>query len=492
MKKLLIIIAFAEAVVSCGLIEPEDSRSTEMVVRSMDIGNVKTKAGREQSLRIFEDQSKGLALYEYVSDMDDDRILTKGNMIGRNNISTSYGRFTVDGYLETDTEDSHFIKGTACAYSEGKWFWQDAESPLWRNGIKTVLWSYAPYGKDYSFIVDTGNIRTAGLEYVSRNNGISDFTNSYDLLVAFNDEMRHFDENGDFKEGETNGYDTKFYHSLAALKFGLTVEGVGEGVDIRRITVSGLYDSGRCDIFGNGEGSGAVEFDWKTEGERSSFTENVDIKKLQEGYCTSGDGVLFIVPQNPDNVQITVEFLKNGHNIVKTLDISAPDGGWQAGKSYTYLLKAIVHTPGEEVEIDYSFSVKGFKNAGGIHRIGPFETSGARKIGIVLSQNYKERSGFGSAEYYVENNDGSKNSKEDDIFYDYLPLPEVESSPYAGGDNVPEHYFGAAPVTGGGTDYHVFDVTGYGSFYIVCHSFSSANDGRWSGIFQKLYFLDVE
>ena len=414
------------------------------------------------------------------------------DLVGRNNIASSYGSFTVDGYLETDVEESHFINGTMCAYSEGKWHWQSAESPLWRNGINTVLWSYSPNNKDYSIIVKPENIRTAELEYASAHHGISDFSDSYDLLVAYNDETRHFDENGNFRKGETNLYDTKFYHSLAALKFGLTAEGIGDGVDIRRITVSGLYGSGRCNLSGYGEGSGIVEFDWKTEGEKNSFTEIVNIQKLQEGYCISGEGVLFIVPQNSGNMQITVEFIKNGQSIVKTLDMSPPDGGWQAGKSYTYLLKAVVHTPGEEIEIDYSFNIKGFKNAGGIHRIGPFETYGARKIGVVLSQSYKESSGFGSAEYYIENNDGSKNSKGDDIYYDFLPLPEIESSPYSGGDSTPEHYAGSAPVTSGGTDYHVFDVTGYSSFYIICHSYSSANDGRWSGIFQKMYFLDVE
>ncbi len=489
-KKALTLALFAVICTACNQFGPERAGSREIKVKVSDASKYETKAaGTSDEPRVFTGCHGELSVYEYVTEYS--AALVKGAEISTQNLASRYGSFRVDAYLETDAEEKHFIENMPVVNTAGRWMWETDETPVWRDGIRTIFWSHAP---EYSLEIDDYEPDQASFSYEPVLDGKSDFSNTSDMLLAFNSESRDYGEDGTLKEGESNYYDTRFFHALAALKFGLVFDGIADNVDIQDITLSGLYLSGHCRAIGSGSGSGQVEFNWGKTGETGSITETVDKEQLSEGYCMDGDGVLFIMPQSTDNVTITVTFVKFGKLIRKSLVLAAPENGWKAGKCYTYLLKAIVHVPGEEIDIDYSFNFKGFKNDGGIRKIGPFETVGATKIGVVLDQNYKESSGFGSAEYYIESLDGSKNSKGNDIDYDFLPLPATESFPYSGGDGIAERYTGTSQVTSlnKGDKYHVFDVSGYDAFYIVCHSTSSANDGRWSGNFQKMYFLDVE
>lgn len=428
---------------------------------------------------------------------------TKGRIISTGNITSARNSFIVEGFLDSEQakENPHFIDGITCTYANGEWRWPEGCTPVWRDSVSTILWSYSTrYGLDSendntTISISPDDTDAMLIHYSHPEGGHADegsFCRTNDLLVAYNNEIREFTPDGKIKGGKDNSFSINFQHALAAVKFSIEDGAIPSGVGVKRVILSGFSCEGDCIARGSGDGSGRVSFEWTPGSDKSrTFVENTEINDIRSG-SLSGTQALFMIPQSLDGIKLTVTFVKSGYEVNRSILLGSASDVWQAGKSYTYKIKATVHFPGERLRIGESFRIKGFAHAGGTNSLGPFEAIGVNKIAIWMNHSYRENSGHGSAKYYLASGDGQKNTIGSSLSFDLLPVPGTESIPYMGGDGIPETYVGVHNLgENAASGWEMYDISGFRDFCIVCHSYSSSNDGRWEGEFSLFIIQEV-
>lgn len=290
----------------------------------------------EELVRTFVlNEEDSLILQEYVSDnlsqpFMGGGITTKGTVITTENISTEYGLFGMEGFLDNYTEidspaapaltdgDQYVCSGYS-TYSNGDWVLTDAPDGNqypWLDKIQYTFWSYAPmvHGGTYSY-GSTGSRGEATItDYVNPTSS----SDQKDILFAYNNRWYNDENNSEF-------VDINFRHALADIYFDVskitdfTVEG---------IKIVGAYSKGSCTVTGADLSDSDVTkaFDWALS---TSTTDDFEME--------GNDDHFFMIPQDlPSGAKLGVT-LKDANNIESYVEIPFSTS-WKAGKYYKYVL----------------------------------------------------------------------------------------------------------------------------------------------------------
>lgn len=500
---------------------------TFIVSKSADI--------KQTPVRVFLSKDDDFTIEEYVSSIDEalSQPETKGTIVSTAGINRTGESFTVNGWgMVSESKGkpelaTNHIPSYTVSYSSGKWSWDGGAAPKWINENNLHIWSYYPVGKIEPEIVfddKTPSNNTASFEDYT--------TDGTDLLIGYNKESREFEK--DSKGNHT--YDTDgilidpiigdefinvaFYHALAAVKFEL--ETSTTGADIHSITLcyvdssnqivatgEGIATTGDCVATGSGSGSGSVSFDW----------DNLDDRKaLHYEYSSSFDGeVLFMIPQEVQNIKVIVEFSKSGCTYYYTRIQNIPNETWDAGYCYTYKLKlGEFHVPGEVMSQLTSVEIPGLKpKSGSTSFVRPETSSGAAapipikgvtKMGLAIN-------GYGlgakpqdnQTVYMYCNKYGSANSLSapgPGFPYDFAPVTfNGDFFVFGGGGD--ETYYNCYsftptedqekhPASNGVPGYYVFDTAGETEFLLYFKPSAGDNSGGFMADLKCLMVLEVE
>lgn len=416
---------------------------------------------------------------------------------------------------------------------------ESVTAPCWRVNTTDKIWSIYPVTaegrkpttsstgaySDFADVIDVTDPSSFEFSYTVP----TDFKDQKDLLFAYNVESKVGDtywarvnpydtEEYTWKEGANDKFDVNFYHALAAIRLELADNGIADDVYIKQVTISGVYGDGNCTVSGN-EGA-PVTFVWDCDGyTKTNFTETYNNDKINPAavltessksfrskYSSAGgSGELFMIPQTLSGAKMIVKFSKKG--IVVTKEIVLDDVTWEAGKYYTYKIKATIHVPGEYLLTNVKFNISDFKNPRTAYMFqekaeygSPIEILGIKTIGVVFtSHQFRDPSNkTTSANFYVSNGKNSSpqiNSKGDAVEFDFTPVPTSEVCPYVSNEptHSTENYSGnlevyrATPPTA-----YVFDVEGYDKFDFTLDVASSSNSASWTGTISKVIVLEVE
>ena len=374
-----------------------------------------------------------------------------------------------------------------------------------------------------------------------------------DLLFAYNEEMREFEvEDGKLKEdatgnhiikdGKSESFDVTFYHALAAVKFEL--ETTTTGADIHSVTLcytdgsgnivttNGIATKGTCTASAtSGDGSRLVSFSWGSQTNKKPmhfvFNDGTSsTAKVSGGYASTGDGVLFMIPQSATGLKVIAEFSKYGGTkyytkvITKGLDIN-----WEAGKCYTYKFKiGEFHVPGENYASLTDVSISGLKNSeDNIQPPSALSIKGVTRMGLVInswSLGSKDGQtvylnaivdGESQVEYQTVSKVTSPTTPNTNYSFNFAPvsenaLPGTNNIIYSFGTDDTEEtyhtYYTFTPPTGSGKSnlgtprigpfYYTFDTTDASTFKIMFTPAAADNSGGFFADVRCLIVLEVK
>ena len=295
---------------------------------------LQTKGGAvetdEQSGTIALDSLSGLSMIEYVGDnlsspFTGSDAATKGTVITTGNISSVYGEFGMEAFLdnydEIDCDDAvkpvltgtdQYISGGVVAYNEGDWALTDTY--YWLKEIKFTFWSYAP--------VESKNLLSFGSAGSRGTMTITDYVNpskaadQKDLLVAYNNRTYG-------KSDCSETVDIEFRHALSVVYF--DASGVTD-VTVKKISIIDAFSEGSCAINGADLADSDVSkaFTWIPGSTKGTFE------------MTGTEDKFFMIPQTlPEGAAIGLTLEKDGVQTYVEKPISTT---WLAGKYYKYVL----------------------------------------------------------------------------------------------------------------------------------------------------------
>ncbi len=526
---------------------------------------------------------------------------------------TNYGSFQVNAYRaftkgelnetgdkdNTDNDDDAYDNGTKSAstkavrdfsltasYSGGSWTWA---TPHWRNKSVFSIWSMAPASSanlspasmttvngdpitmpepDWTDLSSVGAVadtltasqiqqiqakfRSLTFDYTLP--AYAPATNSTsiykDLLFAYNEEMREFEEedgklkedaNGDniIKDGKSKSFNVTFSHALAAVKFVLNTETTGADIhsvtlcytdtDGNIVTTDGIATKGTCTASATqGDGSCPVGFSWTslTNKKPMHFVFNdgtSSTTKVSGGYANTGDGVLFMIPQSATGLKVIVEFSKYGGTEYYTKVITSPSTSglninWEAGKCYTYTFKiGEFHVPGELLKGSGTITVDGFQNGNSDNLYEQqIPSKNVKKIGLIVNNfTYKDNGNGGAVLTIDPNGNGpevtlTKNSSgiiindslspRDDVEVDFLPIIAdgtlgTSLTSFGNGETEsydPYYYYHVGTTTTfPGPIYYAFDLHGADTFDVVVYGYSNSSNAKIDYNIKALLVLEV-
>lgn len=289
--------------------------------------------------------------------------------------------FTMNAYADEAYHDNE----TNTDYSAGKYFgktvsysggnWTIADDPVWLNDVNLRFFSWAPSSPAGTLAInkddtDCNNAQmpftyTAAAPSVSTDPMTTASTS--DLIFAYNSQKVAYNTSGTKTSGNEE-VSIKFNHAMAQIRFCLSTDDGTFGKSIKLISVKVKNEpvGGSCEFNGDGTLSAGTLFSWTpstTKGDflqtftnaifpgppasgteviptgwvKSSYTKNSNTYNL---YTCTGD-ILFLVPQKNftgKKVDVTIQ---EGTDDPITLTASIPDGSWEAGKYYSYKIKAM-------------------------------------------------------------------------------------------------------------------------------------------------------
>ena len=339
-KQRIIFIALAllSLMTSCQREDFKAGSSRGVISPRVTSSSLQTKGGavdtEEQSGIVVLDTLSGLSMIEYVGDnlsspFTGSDIATKGTVITTGNISSVYGEFGMEAFLdnydEIDCDDAvkpvltgadQYISGGKAIYDEGDWTLVDGsgnEYP-WLNEIKFTFWSYAP-------LTSKGllSFGSAGSRQVMT---ITDYVNptkaadQKDLLVAYNNRTYG-------KSDYSETIDIAFRHALSVVYF--DASGVTD-VTVKKISIIDAFSKGSCAVTGADLSDSDVTkaFSWTPGSAKETFE------------MTGTEDKFFMIPQAlPEGAAIGLTLEKDG---VQTYVEKPMSTTWLAGKYYKYVL----------------------------------------------------------------------------------------------------------------------------------------------------------
>lgn len=273
---------------------------------------------------------KGLMIQEFVSDnisqpFELDNSATKGTVVTTGNISTVYGEFGMEGFLDNYTSASvsltngdQYINAGKAKYNSGDWVLTDGSgNPYpWLHNILYSFWSYAPKTHLGTYTYgSTGSRHSASIaNYVNPLNS----ADQKDVLFAYNN--RWYNDSDRVKT-----IDIHFRHALATVLFDVSAI---KDVTVTKIEIKGAYGKGSCAISGEGLADDDVTkaFDWTLD------------KSVKSTFVMNGaTDTFFMIPQRlPEGAALAITLDKSGTpiNLEKSFATT-----WLPGKEYKYVLR---------------------------------------------------------------------------------------------------------------------------------------------------------
>ena len=507
------------------------------VLQSEVFADTKAGGGAVILNNVFGSEDDEFIIEEYVSRIEDavDGPATKGTEITTAKLN-QYGKsFTVNGWGNVSARlgqpelPTNHLASLTTTYNGSNWAWEGAD-PKWIHKNPLHLWSYYPVGKitpTINFDDDVPANNTASFDNYT--------TDGTDLLIAYNKESREFqpadskgnhsyDANGQLKDdiiGDPT-FNVHFYHALAAVKF--VLNSTTTGADVHSITLcyvdsdnnivttgQGIATTGDCVATGTGDGSGTVSFAWSNQGTKKALHyEFSSTQSVAGGYTSTGDGVLFMIPQSVQNIKVIVEFSKNGSTKYYTKVQNLQNVTWNAGYYYTYKLHiGEFHVPGEILLGANNLTVSKFKTGYGQTFLEePLPIKNVTKVGVacagasmqvnsdgavVLTQG---TSASGSIANYTLPGNYNAPLPSGTISFDFLPYSGAGNvgDIISFGNNVPENYktfyhynYGAVIDRN-----YVFDTSGEDYFNMVLYYKSGNNGNTFTLNLNFIMVLEVE
>lgn len=266
---------------------------------------------------------------------------------------------------------------------------EDYDTPAfsWVSGVATNFFAYAPVtvkGTRTISKADNSLDETYPFTYKAQAQGDSVVTSATceDIIFAYTQHVAAFEADsskanyGDLIDGSTDKFSLKFYHALAQIRFCVSTDDdtYDSGVTLSYIKLGGVEDksttpstypgipsSGSC-VF-----TGPSTFTWSSLADSHIYSQTFNAKfpdptaaSLDPSGWTRGtygsspshnlytcNDVLFVIPQSLSECVVEVgfedvatgeKFSQRGHLPATTS--SSTDVSWEAGKYYTYKIKA--------------------------------------------------------------------------------------------------------------------------------------------------------
>lgn len=204
--------------------------------------------------------------------------------------------------------------------------WAISGEPKWLNNVPMTFWSWK-YVKP-----SRTSANAAGFEYTVKPN----VSEQEDLIFAYNNETRRFNDKGEILDGKDEKLNIHFYHALSAIQF-FTGE-IPSGYRIKTIYVENVSGSTSCSISGGTplgfthSPSSTVSFSQGYDTDDPSVSARTGTTK----YLTDDAKTFFLVPQVTSDAAIKVDLvsLTNPADIrTREMPLSV---SWEAGKFYVY------------------------------------------------------------------------------------------------------------------------------------------------------------
>jgi len=256
--------------------------------------------------------------------------------------------FTVEAYLESEGRpagydtDPHYIKGKAVNWSatdsgSGKWI----SSCNWIHNVYTNFWSRYPSTAPQPMCPGNGladaQQKTCSFTYTMDAGSGTSYAKSHcpDILYAFSRKRTSL-----ASLTPDLALKVRFNHVLSAICFRSEL---GDELDIKKISIKGIYRSGTCTLTAQPSMAGDNEGDsftaqWSSheQVETSGMTQEITKTELNDGEMSINGSKLFIlIPQTlGSDAKVTVTFTDGTSDFEATASLG--NVTWEAGMKYTY------------------------------------------------------------------------------------------------------------------------------------------------------------
>lgn len=291
--------------------------------------------------------------------------------------------FTMEAYADAAYHDNetnedfeagiYFTKSVACTKGTPD-VWTIEDEPDWINGVNIRFFCWSPIATSGTRTITPST--TVGSDELQFSYVYTPISAAYtseaaeDLIFAYASNKAEYGDTygesdyGELKDGSTDEIDLTFNHALAQVRFCLSTDDgtYDKSLKLVSITLKNEPNGGNCVFDGGGSIADGTMFDWTPSTTKVNFTQTFDAEFPGTGtpetipddwvkskytedsidynlYTCTGD-VLFLVPQEFTGKKIDITFQK-GTAEPFTLEASIPDGTWEAGKYYTYKIKAV-------------------------------------------------------------------------------------------------------------------------------------------------------
>ncbi len=264
---------------------------------------------------------------------------TRGIPVKTDNFHSVYGAFGVTAH----TEKNIYMDDVKVGIYSGD-IWSPSDGTHYWPGLQTLdFYAYAPYEYDgrKPFTVETDTYTDGKIRFsyeVPRSSDGNDAKAQPDLLFAVASCNRTETNNGCVP--------LHFNHALSAIRF--VARDIAGGF-VKRISIKNIHGAGDC-VYDS------EEFDWTPTGDPENFTQNFDVKVLdqengmQEITDIDPATTFMMIPQILENDAAIEVVLQTNDGNEKIL-IGLLHGEWEAGKIYTYAIST------ESINWIYVFNV---------------------------------------------------------------------------------------------------------------------------------------
>jgi len=279
---------------------------------------------------------------------------TRATIITTDRLKTVGNKFRVDAFLEKAerpagyNDDPHFIKNKPVTWNGSEW----TSGSFWIHNVYTNFWARYPETKaptmkfDGSGLYD-GQQKSCSFEYEMPEASGTVYAANYcaDLIYGYARKRTDLTEDTPDLSVKIN-----FRHVLSAIGFTCNLS---PGIDIKKITIKGIYTQGTCRLTGNPSFSGdnyndSFDVNWTVSGtkEESGLCQSVSKEDIDDGQMLVPDGtkVFTLIPQTlTSDAKVVVTFCdSDGTNeFDQTASLRGSGLTWSPGQKYNYVIMLI-------------------------------------------------------------------------------------------------------------------------------------------------------
>lgn len=390
-------ISIAVSLCSCHKDEPAQMSGTGQIKPVLEI--VRTKASQEAtgpgqllSERVI-GSVDGFELTEYVYENTSSlpAPTTKGEVVTTGSIEA----FGIIAFAEGEWHDNTIRSGelgsASDPYPAGVYFdsnasksggaWTIAGEPKWINDVPITFWSWN-YVKP-----ERTDTHTASFSYTVEPTA----ADQEDLLFAFNNERRRFNDYGEIRDGKDETLDIRFYHPLSTVQFvqhenltgyrisGIEIQNVDSHTECVMESTDDIPAAGSPNISFTHETSIPATFSQSYTADDAAAGGSLAIPSdaATDGSFKPDDGKTFIMVPQSFGSQSTDKDSKLKITFVSTASVGAGttspvfdfNGRWEEGKYYVYKidLNGNIHVSIDETCDGSTKSDVRFKNTSNVN-----------------------------------------------------------------------------------------------------------------------------